>query len=512
MSTEGHTLLVRADGGATIGAGHIMRSLALAMEWCSHGGNALFLANCPDDKLARRITAAGMSFRTIERSHPDPSDLQFTLSTANELGRLRSVDDETWLVLDGYHFGSTYQEAINAAGIKLLVMDDSADLAKYWADVVVNQNLHAKQMAYHCTPNTKLLQGPKYALLRPEFQPWRDWKREIPEVARRILVTMGGADPQNVTVAVIRAIGQLNYLGIEARVVVGPSNAHFHKVLKAAQDVPWVSILTDVADMAEQMAWADVAVSAAGSTCWELLFMGLPFVAVSVADNQEPISAVLADRGLASVLDPLDTLETAAMASALRSLMISPMERARMSALGRQLVDGEGASRVLAHMRPCRLTLRRFCREDAEKLWLWANDPEVRAVSFEEHLITWDEHTKWLERKLPEPGFHQYIALDFKQCPIGQIRFETTAREATVSLALEKRCRGLGYGPLLLELGIRELLRHRPVERVHAYVKPENKQSMRCFTRAGFSCCGSCLIKGQEAMHFTFVTFESSLD
>ena len=140
------------------------------------------------------------------------------------------------MVLDGYQFDVEYQRRLKAAGVKLLVVDDTGHAGAYAADLVLDQNAHATKDFYARRESyTQLLLGPRYALLRREFKPWRSWRREIAPVARKVLVTVGGSDPDNVTLRVIRALRILAEHKLKATVVVGGSNPHAHDLEPEAQ-------------------------------------------------------------------------------------------------------------------------------------------------------------------------------------------------------------------------------------------------------------------------------------
>ncbi len=191
-------------------------------------------------------------------------------------------------MLDGYQFDVEYQRQLKAAGVKLLIVDDTGHAGAYAADLVLDQNVHATEDFYARRESyTQLLLGPRYALLRREFKPWRSWKREISPVARKVLVTVGGSDPDNVTLRVIRALRLLAEDNLEATVVVGGSNPHGHELEREVQSGGnALRLVRDVPDMPQLMADADVAISAAGITTWEMCFLGLPAVLIDVAENQ----------------------------------------------------------------------------------------------------------------------------------------------------------------------------------------------------------------------------------
>src|SRR5262249_11691094 len=148
-----------------------------------------------------------------------------------------------------------------------LVVDDNGEAGSYFSDLVLNQNFHASADLYsHRQGYTKLLLGSRYAMLRREFKPWRGWTREIAQT-RRVLVSMGGTDTGNLSERVIQALGTIGDSGLEARVVVGAGNPYLERLRKSAsQSRRSVNLEINPANMPELIAWADVAVSAAGST------------------------------------------------------------------------------------------------------------------------------------------------------------------------------------------------------------------------------------------------------
>jgi UDP-2,4-diacetamido-2,4,6-trideoxy-beta-L-altropyranose hydrolase len=228
------------------------------------------------------------------------------------------------------------------------VIDDMAHLKHYYADILLNQNLHAEQLHYPCEPYTRLLLGTRYVLLRREFLGWKDRKREIPEIARRVLVTLGGGDPENYTLKVIQALQKVDVSGLEATVVVGASNPHAN-VLEAAigqSSIP-IHLSPNARNMPELMAWADVAVSGAGVTSWELAYMGVPMLVVTLALNQETIARALQKKGIALSLNQEHVHTSTEVNLLVQELLANRQARGVMSRIGRAVVDGQGAQRVL---------------------------------------------------------------------------------------------------------------------------------------------------------------------
>ena len=260
-----------------------MRCIALAQTWQDQGGEVTFISHCDSVPLKQRMHDEGISLIPIDRVCPDPSDIETTLSILKK----DLTDKKTWLVLDGYHFTSEYQKAIREKGIRLLVMDDMNHLTVYHADILLNQNIHAAELKYHCDDDTTLLVGTRYVFLRREFLKYWDFKRQIPDRAKNILVSLGGADPDNVTLKVIQALDFLGGSQIEITIIVGPANLHELCLRSALESTNLnYNLLINPPNMVDLMANTDLGISAGGGTYWELAYMGVPCIMIVLAENQ----------------------------------------------------------------------------------------------------------------------------------------------------------------------------------------------------------------------------------
>ncbi len=496
-----NTLIFRTDATSEIGTGHVMRCLALAQAWQDRGGQAVFISHCESEALRKRLDAEGFGFIGLKRTSPDPFDLDFTLSTLDKL-KAQNSTLQTWLVVDGYHFDRDYQKSLKAAGYKLLWVDDYGHADHYYADLVLNQNIFAAPSLYsNREPYMELLLGTRYVLLRREFKRWQGWQRQTPTPARKVLVTLGGADPDNVTVKAIQALKQVDRPGLEARIVIGPANQNLELLKREIGDNAGLQILTGVTEMSDLMAWADVCISAGGTTCFELAFMGLPSMVTVLSENQSEFAEGLERAGISLNLGWFHQVTAPEIAAKLNILLHDGEQWRRMSQSGRQLVDAQGSTRVLGAMNLSGLALRLVKDEDVELLWQWANDPDVRQSAFHSGMIAWDEHRQWFSHKRRDPQCYQFMALDARGIPVGQLRFDISGDEAEVDVSVAKDERRKGYGSLLISLGVKELMQMVPVRAVHAYVKPDNYASIKSFQKADFADQGLEVVKGISAVH-----------
>jgi len=337
-------LIIRADANAQVGTGHLMRCLALAQSWKTRGGEATFITCCESRSLPQSLADAGMQVVTLESAHPNPMDWKLT-------SQILQRHSNGWVVLDGYHFDPEYQRQVKKGGLPLLVIDDTAHLEHYHADIVLNQNIGADLLRYSSEPDTLLLLGSQYVLLRPEFLSRGASRIRIPGIARKVLITLGGADADNQTLKVIQAVKQIDIAGFEAVVVVGSNNPHRPQLQVESRDstVP-IAIVTNATNMDELMAWADLAISGGGSTCWELAFMGLPALVIILADNQRAVAEGLDEAGIVVSLGWHNNLNATDITQALLSLAGEMDARTEMSQRGRQLIDGRGNDRVVSKL------------------------------------------------------------------------------------------------------------------------------------------------------------------
>jgi UDP-2,4-diacetamido-2,4,6-trideoxy-beta-L-altropyranose hydrolase len=346
LHISGFRLLIRVDADSKIGSGHVMRCLALAQACKDAEGKATLVSANMLPNLVDRIRAEGIDFHYLNVAPGTKGDAHLT----SQLVQSFSAD---WAVIDGYHFSSTYQQELKKEGTCTLVLDDDGRAAHYFADVVLNQNLHASKRLYtRREPYTKLLLGSRYVLLRREFLGVKR-RRIIRKTVKRVLVTLGGGDAGNRTTTVVRALRSLKERSdLEIKIVMAACSPHVEPVEKLCHDIfgSRSTVETGVRDMASLMEWADVAISAGGITVWELASMGVPAIVGTIAPVEELLVNGLRKRGLFLPVGPFARLTERRLMQALSSYMSSYSLRKHMSETGQRLVDGEGCARTLNHL------------------------------------------------------------------------------------------------------------------------------------------------------------------
>jgi len=339
------TLLIRADASVRMGTGHVMRCLGLAQAWQDEGGRVVYAMAAASPGMEERLRAEEIEVRRLAVEPGSAEDALATIETAKTEGI-------AWIVVDGYHFDEPFQRTVKQAEQRLLAVDDFGKLPHYWADIVLNQDPIAEESLYgNREPYTRLLLGTEYTFLRREFRARPSARRQTPPVARKLLVTMGGSDPDNVTEKVIRSLDSVAVDGLEAIVLVGPSNPHGPRLEVAARECrARIQLLRNPPNIPELMAECDMAVTAGGSTIWELAYFGMPCIVLTLAENQEPVAQLLHRRGACLGLGPDARKAAADLAATISALCHDPTARAALGAKLGAAIDGRGAERVCAAM------------------------------------------------------------------------------------------------------------------------------------------------------------------
>lgn len=333
-------LLLRCEANATLGIGHALRCLALAAEWQRRGGRAVFAMSTPEPAIVERLKRNGFATHELRAEAGSAADAVETRGLAQRL-------EAEWTVVDGPAFGPEWESAW-AEGGPLLRIDDNGLSRPFRADLVLNQNLGAAGANYPGAAECcRLLLGPAYALLRPEFLAMAPVER-----GNRILVTMGGSDPARATERMLAALEREPARDLSADFIIGganPRRAELIATINAAG--PRLTAVVAPENLPTRFARAAFAVTAGGTTLYELALLRTPMFVLCTAENQRRTCEHFAATGAARYLGWHEELEPGRLATALAAFASAASLRAELAARAAALVDGRGAARVVDAMR-----------------------------------------------------------------------------------------------------------------------------------------------------------------
>jgi UDP-2,4-diacetamido-2,4,6-trideoxy-beta-L-altropyranose hydrolase len=351
-------IAIRADASVEIGAGHVMRCLTLAGQLRSQGADCVFVCREHDGHLCDIIEKKGFSVCRLAASREGLTDdcpahagwlgtnwRQDAQVTVEALERHGAKD---LMIVDHYALDHRWERWISGRGMRIAVMDDLADRS-HDCHVLIDQNCLPGQEARYADllpRNCVTLFGSAFALIRTEFQTSKGLQRPRDGTIARILVFFGSADSADYTSRVLGAIGELDWPALQVDVVTGAANPRKEAIARLCGQDGRFSYYCQVANMAQLMAAADLAISAGGFTSYELAYMGVPSILFPLSSIQEQVSAELASRGVAISLGHTKTFPEDEFRRALRALLGSPLQCTQMARAGEQLFDGLGAKRV----------------------------------------------------------------------------------------------------------------------------------------------------------------------
>jgi UDP-2,4-diacetamido-2,4,6-trideoxy-beta-L-altropyranose hydrolase len=405
---------------------------------------------------------------------------------------LQSVGSVDWLVVDHYALDFRWEKQLRSKAHRILVVDDLAD-RRHDCDLLVDQTLAAstKRYAELVPSRCRLLIGPQYAMLRPQFAEYREKaikKRKQTNSIQKILITMGGTDPYNITGTVLQGLNMIEDCDIETTVIMGASAPHLEAVKEQARCMTLpVKILCDVRNMAEIMVDHDLCIGSGGMTSWERCVMGLPSLTITSADNQKHVLHELAAAGVTKYIGLFDSIKPKDIHDSIHELSINMPLYHYMSEASRRICDGKGIKRITSSIYANSLDLRPAKQEDCHMYWKWANDPTVRKQSFSPEPIPYEKHCKWFHAKLFNPNVFLFVGFIGKGMEIGQVRFECENSIAFIDISIDKKFRGFGLGRIILEKSIILMKSKNKNIKFSAKILKNNFISQKIFISNGFT-------------------------
>lgn len=332
------SIFIRADGNARIGAGHLMRCLTIADALECQDRVCFWCADEASAELARQRGYEAVALGT---------DYRDMLSELPVLGKIQGDGDRLaqTILVDSYYVTPAYLQALRTFG-KVFLLEDVP--GRNWpVDGVINYNAFADAETYKAIysqdSHVRRYIGASYVPLRPSFVkgPYRAAER-----VQEILVTTGGGDQENIAGRILERLENPCY---DIHVVSGAYNPHGAWLARYAQEHPGVKVHRQVTKMAELMRQCDLAVTAGGTTVYELCALGVPFVCFSYAENQEALTEYVGKHGIGLNAgryhcDPMKTLDD--IGSSVERLAEDASLRRRMAQKAVELVDGRGAGRL----------------------------------------------------------------------------------------------------------------------------------------------------------------------
>ena len=401
-------VLFRVDASLEIGSGHVVRCLTLAQALHKLGMTCEFVCRQHVGHLIENIAQQGFVVHALPKGRQGTwlgatwqEDVRQTLESVGS----QRYD---WLIVDHYGLDADWEKSLRCVAKKLLAIDDLANRT-HDADLVWDQNLGRELSDYvpWVRPSCEVHVGAMCALLRPDFFMLRAASRDrrSRKSILRLMVAMGGVDKDNVTEKVLKSLQKMPDVlpsACKISVVMGHHAPWLQSVRAVSQSMPWkTEVCVGVTNMAELMTQADLAIAAVGTSAWERCCLGLPTLAVILADNQQEGAKHLDLAGAVCLLPDHES-----MAHVLREKLLqlqgSDLLLTMQDACYR-VTDGRGTQRLARRLRVPWVNsnegaVRTMSEDDLLTVLSWRNHPSVKRFMLTSTDISQEEHRSWFQR------------------------------------------------------------------------------------------------------------------
>ncbi len=409
------------------------------------------------------------------------------LNNQDEL--IKKISDSDIVIVDSYLAPLDLYQRIASVATLAVYIDDYMRL-DYPEGIVVNGSINAEQLGYTNKAGTAYLLGSKYTPLRKDF--WTGREKIIKGDIQSVLITFGGQDLENLTPRLLRMLVR-NQPELKKNIVVGSGFRNVDLINEAKDDQTEIFYSPSAAEMMRIMLESDIAISAAGQTIYELARIGVPTIAITVAQNQENnLTGWIKEEFLTTYFN----YETVNLENRLLVVFNSYGERdvrLKLSAIGRKKVDGLGARRIIQSIldhiinRNGGCYLRKALDVDTMTVFNLSNERSVRLNSVNQTQIKWQDHLQWYKERINDNNCFFLLAFNGNDEFVGQVRFDIKLNYAVISISLDKKFRGKGLSsPLLIKSSFQCLKEKPKVKSILAYIRPANTPSIKAFASAAY--------------------------
>ena len=351
-------IIFRVDASNRMGTGHLMRCLTLAEALRERGAGARFICRAHPGNLIELLRRHAMLVTVLPAPEQSTKETH-AMDYAACLGVTKAVDAEQtiealhadhpdWLIVDHYGLDADWEQRLRPHVDRLMVIDDLAN-RHHDCDLLLDQNYtKGSEDRYQCLvpENCRILLGPRFALLKPEYAAYRRTSRPRDGEVRRVLVFFGGSDRSNMTTLTIEALSAPEFGHLEVDVVVGASNLHCVEVEAQASSRPLTNLYGLRPHLADLMVQADISIGGGGATTWERMCLGLPIMVITLSENQQTISNLLAEQGLIRLVGHAADIGISEIRESLRN-EIETRQYIWRSKIGMDICDGTGGLQVV---------------------------------------------------------------------------------------------------------------------------------------------------------------------
>lgn len=467
-------IFIRADGNAAIGFGHLMRALAFATH-------------------AQHITSVRLIIRNADRIAQDACKFYgidlFDISHIHEedeaafVGKMAGADHIVFL--DGYQFSEAYQRAVKQSGCFLVCMDDHHDRL-FVADCVINVSEIEDPILVSRNPNTRLVYGLKYALIRPEFS----INTENPIRLNQAFVCFGGGvETLSLIEKTLHALLISNLEFQQVLIVLNeklvPEVRQLHKSKFPQLPLELLSNLSAI-EIAHFMRQAQVGICSSSTVSLEARAVNLPIVTGYFVENQKGIYNSLLKNNEIPALGNLQDISADFLSDKIVQVVNKTLPNSE-SVLNSNKIAYNYNRLIRSWFVELQFSMRKAVNDDIELYFEWASNEEVRQNAVSSDPIIFENHQRWFSSRINSQTTKLYVG-SWNCFPVGQVRFDLHDNLWEIDYSVDPKYRNLGFGELLIRQGMAELLAETRTDlTIVGMVKHQNIPSAEVFKKNHFT-------------------------
>lgn len=329
-------LFFRVDTNDVVATGHIMRCLSIADAASELGISPVFIL--ADDIGQKRVEERGYRTIILESKW---NDLE---SECEELEKVIRDKEIKVLVVDSYYATDEYLKRVSSV-TNVIYVDDMGKFQYPVSGVLCYANYYGKFDFQGRFASSKInyYLGCDYVPLRKEFESLEP--KHIKDDIESVLLLSGGGDQYHALKDFISSLR--NSYDFKLIAICGQYNTDYDELKETYSEDDHVSIYKSVDNMLQLMKEADLAISAGGTTLYELSACGTPTITYSFTDNQlDNVNQFEKDGLMKYAGDMRNGSIIEALTSSI-SFYSDKDNRKRASDELRMLVDGQGAKRLV---------------------------------------------------------------------------------------------------------------------------------------------------------------------
>ena len=343
--------VIRVDSGREIGFGHGMRCLTIANEIKKKEFNVLIIMNRERNNLGELFKKNGhdVSYIINRKIGFKKIDVKYDLEQTKRILQKFKEKIDIFLI-DHYNIDYKWEKSLRQYVRKIVVIDDLNN-RKHDCDLIIDQGLHhnMKNLYVKLVPkNCKILTGPKYAILRPEFHIFRKKLQKQNKIIKRIMISFGGSDPNNDTIKVLEGITKIKDREFSIDVIVGKANSSHAKIQKICEKMKKTRCYYNPEKMAKIMSKCDLAIGSGGSTTWERCCLGIPSIVSIASEDQYEATRILNSKKCIKNLGMSKKKLGSDYVIAIEDMNFKKLNEMRKECL--KLVDGNGTKRIMQNI------------------------------------------------------------------------------------------------------------------------------------------------------------------